>query len=291
MRRLSLALGLAIALALSVAAVPAAAQVNSLATSHQTALEFYRLGDWATAERILLEILSQAPDHHQARWTLANLYLNTGRAENARKLIAEVARRAKGDLAAQAQAWIDRNGGMEAPEAPRPFTPDASGSLTLAPAQDGFQLAEFPTAPLTLRIPEGYRLQSSNAERSGGAIHATYRFGPDGHPLDRLGLTVEVTTLARPEEAPLQQVSLSRAMLARDGLDRNTPFRERDQLVNGHHARFLGYSDPSTPQVQVLVLGIATERYRVILRSACHEDHLRTHLPRQHETLGSLRLR
>ncbi|MNR91775.1 hypothetical protein D3C72_227910 [compost metagenome] len=264
------------------------AQFDSHQTNYQTALEFYRLGEWTTAERILGEILSHASDHHQARWTLASLYVRTGRKEAATQLFTEIAKREGGDLAKHAKAWLEANPPVEVGPA---FTPDASGSVSLAGAEAGYQLATFPTAPLSLQIPEGYKLQTSEVKRQGSQWHARYLFAPDAKAAKRLGLAVEVVTLTEPEPASNHRVVMVREMLSRDGLNRNTPFREQDQLVHGHLARYLGYSDPVEPRVQVLALGVATDRYRVILRAACHESILKQHLPKQQGALGSLRLR
>lgn len=286
MRGLSLTLALAVAL--GGAFMPARVHADPLANSYRTAGEFYKLGEWATAERLLREILSQSPNHHPARWMLASLYLKTGRAAEARPLIQAVAQGAQGDLAKEAQAWLSSN---EAPPPAAPFTPDASGSVTLAPTRDGFQEASFPTAPLNLRIPAGYQLVSSRVERGSGTLSATYRFAPDRLRAESLGLEVSITTLERPVEDALNRVLVSRAMLARDGLTSNTPFRERDQVVNGHYARFIGYSNPKNPRIQHFTLGVATPKYRVILHSACDEESRTIHLPLLQTTLGSLQLR
>lgn len=286
-RRLALALGLG--LLLLGAAPPAKAQFDGNRTSYQTALEFYRLGEWVTAERILGEILSQSTDHHQARWTLASLYLRTGRKEAATRLFTEIASREGGDLAAHAKAWLEANG-TEETQGPT-FTPDASGSVTLAGPQAGYQLATFPTAPLSLQIPTGYKLQQSEVKRQGDLFQARYLFAPDLKAAKRLSLSVEVITLAKPEEASNHRVLMIRDMLARDGLNRNIPFREQDQVVNGHLAHYLGYAEPTEPRVQVLALGVATDRYRVIMRAACHGSIAKQHLPKLQGALGSLRLR
>ena len=267
---------------------PALAQFDSHQANYQTALEFFRLGEWTTAERILGEILSHTPDHHQARWTLASLYVRTGRKEEATRLFGEIAAREGGDLAKHAKAWLEANPATEVGPA---FTPDASGSISLADAEAGYQLATFPTAPLSLQIPVGYKLQSSDVKRRGEQIQARYLFAPDAKAAKRLGLTVEIVTLGRSEPASNHRVIMIREMLARDGLNQNTPFREQDQLVHGNLARYLGYSDPAEPRVQVLTLGVATDRYRVILRAACHASIGKQHLPKLQGTLGSLRLR
>lgn len=282
------ALTLALSLALGGVLAPASVQADPLANSYRTAQEFYKLGEWATAERLLQEILSQSPNHHAAGWMLANLYLKTGRAQEARPLIERVAQGAEGEIAKEAQDWLSRHEAA-APEAP--FTPDASGSVTLAPPAGGFQEARFPTAPLHLRIPAGYQLVSSRVEKASGVLTATYRFAPDRLRAESLGLEVAITTLERPVESTLNRTLMSRAMLARDGLTRTTPFRERDQVVNGHHARFIGYSNPANPQIQHFTLGVATSKYRVILHSACDAESRAIHLPLLQTTLGSLRLR
>lgn len=286
-RQLALALGLG--LLLMGGALPAQAQFDGNRTSYQTALEFYRLGEWVTAERILGEILIQSPDHHQARWTLASLYLRTGRKETATRLFTEIALREGGELATHAKAWLEANRATET-QGPA-FTPDASGSVTLASPQAGYQLATFPTAPLSLQIPTGYKLQHSEVKRQGDFIQARYLFAPDAKATKRLSLTVDVVTLGQPEEASNHRVLMTREMLARDGLNRNIPFREQDQLVHGHLARYLGYADPTEPRVQVLALGVATDRYRVIMRAACHGSIAKQHLPKLQGALGSLRLR
>lgn len=282
------ALALALGLGLLTATPSALAQFDSHQANYQTALEFYRIGEWSTAERILGEILSHAPDHHQARWTLASLYVRTGRKEAGRRLFAEIASLEGGDLAKHARAWLDANPLETTLPA---FTPDASGSVTLADPEGGYHLATFPTAPLSLKIPAGYKLQNSEVKRLGDGYQARYLFAPDLKAAKRLGLWVELTTLGTPEPASNHRVIMVREMLSRDGLNQNTPFREEDPLIHGHLARYLGYSDPKEPRVQVLALGVATDRYRVILRAACHESITKQHLPKLQGALGSLRLR
>ena len=286
-RKLALALGLG--LLLTGGALPASAQFDANQTNYQTALEFYRIGEWSTAERILGEILSQTPDHHQARWTLASLYVRTGRKDAATRLFSEIASREGGELAKHAKAWLDAN--QATAENRPPFTPDASGSVALAEPAEDFHLATFPTAPLTLQVPVGYKLQRSEVKRQGDIILARYLFAPDAKAAKRLGLWVDVTTLGTPQEASNHRVLMVREMLSRDGLNRNTPFREQDQLVHGHLAHYLGYPDPTEPRVNVLALGVATDRYRVILRAACHESITKQHLPKLQGALGSLRIR
>ncbi len=289
MRARKLALTLGLGLLLSGGALPAWAQFDANQTNYQTALEFYRIGEWVTAERILGEILSQTPGHHQARWTLASLYVRTGRKDAATRLFTEIASREGGELAKHAKAWLDSN--QPSAETLVPFTPDASGSVDLEAPAEGFQLATFPTAPMTLQIPVGYKLQSSDVKRQGDLIQARYLFAPDAKAAKRLGLWVDITTLGTPQEVNNHRVILTREMLSRDGLNRNTPFREQDQLVNGHLARYLGYPDPAEPRVKVLALGVATDRTRVILRAACHESITKQHLPKLQGALGSLRIR
>jgi hypothetical protein len=285
------ALALALALALMVGAPNAQAQFDKTHNYH-TALEFYRLGEWVTAERILVEILDQNANHHEARWTLASLYLRIGRPEDAKTLFTEIANREGGELARHAKAWLAEHAAPE-PSALAAFTPDASGSITLASAVAGYHLAEFPTAPLSLQVPAGYKLQSSDVQRQGELITARYLFAPDAKASARLGLRVEVITLGRGQEldAGNHRRVMIREMLSRDGLDRNTPFREQDQLVHGQLAHYLGYADPKEPRVQVLALGVANARYRVILRAACHASISKQHLPKLQGSLGSLRLR
>lgn len=277
-------LALALAFGLLGGAPAAMAQVG--AANYQTALEFYKLGEWATAERILVELLVHAPNHHQARWTLASLYFRTSRETQARKLFAEIANREGGELARHAKAWLDAN---PLYEANAPFSPNASGSISLAAPEAGFQLAEFPTAPLSLRIPDGYELQSSQVERKNRLIHATYRFAPKAAP--GLGIALEIVTLPNPEDASIHRITMIRELLADEGLNRNLPFRENEQLVHGRLAHVLGYTDARSPQLQVLAIGVASERYRVILRATCPDALSREHFPKLQGTLGSLRLR
>ncbi len=289
--RLRPALALALGLLLMGGAPNAQAQFDDT-HNYRTALEFYRLGEWGTAERILIEILDRNADHHQARWTLASLYLRIGRQEAATPLFTEIANREGGELARHAKTWLAESAAPEK-SALAAFTPDASGSVTLASATAGYHLAEFPTAPLSLQIPAGYKLQRSDVRRQGEVIQARYLFAPDAKASARLGLTVEVLTLGRGQEldAGNHRMVMIREMLSRDGLNRNTPFREQDQLVHGHLAHYLGYADPKEPRVQVLALGVANARYRVILRAACHESISKQHLPKLQGSLGSLRLR
>lgn len=284
--RLALALTLGVAL---FATPPARAQFGESQANYQTALEFYRLGEWLTAERILLEILNRDPGHHQARWTLANLYLRIGRADAASPQMRAVAQGEGGELARQAQAWLDAN--AEATKAPAAFTPDASGSISLEEVENGYQWAAFPTAPLHLRIPADYSLQGTEIRRQGDQIRARYVFAPDAASAERLGVSVELTTLERGIDPGNHRVVLVREMLSRDGLSQNTPFREEDQLVHGNLARYMGYRDPAAPNVQILALGVANARYRVILRAACPASLAAEHLPKIQTMLGSLRLR
>lgn len=281
MRRL---LALALALGLCSGAPIATAQVG--AANYQTALEFYKLGEWATAERILVELLAHVPNHHHARWTLASLYFRTSRESQARKLFEEIAKSEGGELARHAKTWLDANPLYEASAT---FSPNASGSISLADLEAGYRLAEFPTAPLTLQIPDGYELQSSQVERKNGLILAAYRFAPPGAP--GLALSLEVVTLPTREDASIHRVAMIRELLADEGLNRNLPFRESEQLVHGRLAHVLGYPDARAPQIQVLAIGVASERYRVLLRAACPDALSREHLPKLQGTLGSLRLR
>lgn len=268
---------------------PAVAQDAETTSRYETALAFYRQGDWTTAERLLQELLGDSPDHHPARWTLATLYVRTGRPDTARRLVAEIAQREGGELGVKAKTWLAE---MDASRHSRPpFTPDASGSVALSEPQAGFVEASFPTAPLTLRIPQAFALQGSEVKRLGEVIQARYRFAPDAQAARRLGVIVEVTTLPKEQELGNHRVLMIRELLSRDGLSRTTPFREQDVLLHGHLARYLGYMDPAVPGVNVLALGIATERYRVILRAACHETELKEQLPKLQATLSSLRIR